>query len=241
MRWMSTQFRTWSAGKILAVCGLALMLAGCPVPAPRCTDVYYGAPGIDLRTLTPADESIEDGSVIAFGRITAPDANVQGVISARLIQFKDLLFSPAEPYAEEIIHFDPDGRFFWVLPAGHYVIQPLYFNHAYSGQSYKEKAVLNTSLRFTLPQGAKSVHLGTVNISLSSALELQSLTIAPEEETGSAKLPNWSIARDLPVSELMMIEDRVAPRQTVRHRKLCRKRRIEICVYLIYGGWCPSD
>lgn len=241
MRRMCTCLTPWSVGKMLTLCASALMLAGCPIPTPKCTDVYYGTPGIDRRKLMPADESVEDGSVIAFGQITAPNAEVQGVISARLIQLRDLSFSPAEPYAEEIVYFDPDGRFFWILPAAHYVIQPLYFNFAYSGESYKEKTVLNTSLRFTLPKEATSVYLGTVNITLSPEHGLRSLTINRGDEADGAKPPDWSFAHDLPVSEFMMTEDRDAPRLTVRRRQLCRKRGVEICLYLYYGLACPSD
>lgn len=226
---------------MLAICSATLLLAGCPTPVPRCTDLYHGKPGIDVRELSPADKKVADGSVIAYGRITVLDAKDQGTISARLIRYDKPTFSSMEPYGEETIWFKPDGRFYWILPAGRYVIQPLYFNYAYSDASYSKKAMLNTSLEFTLPEEATSVFLGAMNITLSSKYELQSITINTGERLEGSELPTWSFAHDLPVSEIMMVENPGLPPLEVQRRKICRERGVVVCGLLLYGGICPRE
>ncbi len=133
---MSVEFRFRSIRITLVAGFLCFALSGCPIPIPVCEKREFVKPGIGVMELMPIYKAVPEGSALVFGRVYLRPLEEQGAISARLVRYKRQLLSAESPYGAEKVWLKPDGRFQWILPEGHYVIQPLYFNHAYKGTSY---------------------------------------------------------------------------------------------------------
>lgn len=212
------------SGKCAALAATGLLLAACPTPLPTCGEWGYDKPGIAVRDLMPDDKDLSDDLVVAHGQIDVVGGDQWGAVSLRLVSYENPRTPAAEPYGEKSIWLDLDGRFSWVLPAGRYVIQPLYFNHAYDArkQAYTERAVLQTSLEFELPAGTGTVDLGITQIAVSSDHELQTITITNEENSGSISPPPSNPEQQHPVSGISMIENPELAWLAVRPRKHCK-------------------
>ena len=94
---------------------LCLSLAGCPTPIPYCKDRRTYVPGIVIGDPDAADGAAH--RAIVAGRMALGPPVLNGLISVRLAQLDgDVVIAATET------SLPPDGRFYWALAPGTYVI-----------------------------------------------------------------------------------------------------------------------
>ena len=200
-----------------------LGITGCPTPIPSCSRSEIIKPGIDMREFLGVGESLPEGTAVVFGQFIVEHPVEKGVISVRLVSHEDSLSSGQQSYGEEQVRIEPDGIFRWILPLGHYVIQPIRFHYDYQGVSYQSLRQFDISLIFDVSETKKIYYLGTVNILLSSEFDSRDIEISNDLAFSRSHFPVWTRAKP---NELEVNLVRYEPDLefiNVARRKACRE------------------
>lgn len=214
-----------AAVRFILIIMISVGLTGCPTPVPTCREYSFKKPGIEIEQFQKSVESLPAGAALVFGQFFLHGSEEEGVVSVRLISYKDYEYYK-RPYAEEKITLEANGNFQWVLPPGHYIIQPIYYHYNYEGVNYQSSKQFDVSLSFDVLEVGKVYHLGKVDLLLSSELDLRDLTISSELAAACSQLPAWVCSRKNQANVNLVRRDPNLESVNVARRKQCREWNI---------------
>ncbi|MEE8624099.1 MAG: hypothetical protein V3T19_02040 [Acidiferrobacterales bacterium] len=225
----------------LIVMIISVGLTGCPTPIPTCREYSFAKPSINIKEPLMTMETMPEGTALVFGQINLEGPKEEGIVSTRLVSYKNYL-SGKQPYGEKEVRLEPNGKFQWILPLGHYVIQPIYFNYDYRGVGYHSSKQINISLPFEVSEAEKVYYLGTVNIFLSSELNLRDTRISNDLTSARSQLPDWVNTGSNQLDVNLVRNDLDLGIVNVARRKTCRKWNIiSWCIIAPYGACFNVD
>jgi hypothetical protein len=228
--------------KVVAIAAIILSglgLTGCPTPIPSCARSEIIKPGIDMREFLTVGESLPEGTAVVFGQFIVEHPVEKGVISVRLVSHKDSFSSEQQSYGEEQVWIEPDGKFQWILPLGHYVIQPIRFHFYYRGVNYLFLREFDFSLIFDVSETKKYYYLGTVNILLSSELDSRDIEISNDLTFSRSHFPVRTHAKPKKLEVNLVRYEPDLEFINVAKRKVCRVwSPISWCFISPFGGGC---
>lgn len=207
---------------------LCLALFGCTRPPPvvsACEEPASVRPGIEAAELTPADETIPDGAVVAFGRIGVEGAAARTPVSVRLVRYVDEPVPGENPYAEQELQLRPDGRFGWILPKGHYSIHAILLSRDSGTGEHAPSEEIPVLTEFRVAKDAQVNYLGALTVALAPELKI---TVEDERARRDVALPTWSSFKDRPIDAQLMRYNPELATANVGQRQFCRKWS-EVC------------
>lgn len=214
---------------------LLLALTGCPAPIPTCEKWDYAKPSVGATKLMPVDTKLEAGRALVFGRIEVRGTTRDGLLFVRLVRLDPVPFGNDQPYAEQTLRLDPDGRFQWLLPEADYVIQPVYYHYDYDRSSYKNKATMHLSFEFSAAHDSSPIYVGNTIIAVTADFDPRAVEINNEL---ADELPRYAASRLIggrPTIVSLMRHNEQMAALTVAYRDVCREEN-PICWGLFTPG-----
>jgi len=230
-----------TAARFILIVVIAVGLTGCPTPVPTCRQYSSNKPGINIEEPLKTMATLPEGAAFVFGQFILQGPEDEGILSVRLISYKDYELYK-RPYGVEEILIEADGTFQWILPPGHYVIQPIYYHYDYKGVNYQSSKQINISLSFDISEVEKVYYLGKVDLVLSPELDLRDIIITNELATACSRLPTWVCTKSNQPNVNLVRHDLGLDIVNVARRKKCRDWNIiSWCIIAPHGGCFNVD
>ncbi len=206
------------------------------IPAPACNNWQWVTLKIGVTELMPVHDRVPEGRAFVFGRVELQGASEPGALSVRLVRLGQF-----DAIAEEEIWLGQDGRFRWILPQGRYSLQPLYFNHEYTGTSYSATERIDVSLEFEAYNTPSPVYLGSLLVKVSSGFETEFALVRDDLDTDLIHGPEYIALSKTSVKRNLMRYEPDAQKLTVDLTRVCKSWVKTLCIATIGGGGCAGD